>query len=228
MREDEILQALEASERALQAAGRPDLRSAGFWRAVGAVKRDPRLVERYAGRIAAVDRAAFLRSTPIALPAGAGVALLAAGTAAGAAATALAGAFASPVRDLVYLAGVGALLGATHALAHFVTGTAAGIRFTHFFSAPPRRPQPGFKTDYASYLRTPARSRAWMHASGAIVTKAVPFVALPFAAAAGVAQPTLWILLALGIVQLATDALWSVKASDWKKFRREMRAARAR
>jgi hypothetical protein len=34
------------------------------------------------------------------------------------------------------------------------------------------------------------------------------------------------VLLALGVVQIATDLLWSVKASDWKKFRREMKLAR--
>ena len=34
------------------------------------------------------------------------------------------------------------------------------------------------------------------------------------------------LLLALGVVQILTDVLFSVKASDWKKFRREMRLAR--
>ena len=228
MRQQEIEQALQASERALEGAGRPDLRATGFWRAVAAVKRDRGLVDRYADRVARLDRAAFLRATPVVLPASVGVALLAAGLVAGAVATAYARAFGSPIRDLLYLAGVAALLGASHSLAHFVTGSAAGIRFTHFFSAPPLRPQPGFKTDYASYLRTPARARAWMHASGAIVTKAIPFIALPFAADAGVAPLTMWALLAFGALQVATDALWSVRASDWKKFRREMRAATAR
>jgi hypothetical protein len=34
------------------------------------------------------------------------------------------------------------------------------------------------------------------------------------------------VLLALGVIQIATDLLFSVKTSDWKKFRREMEFAR--
>jgi hypothetical protein len=33
-------------------------------------------------------------------------------------------------------------------------------------------------------------------------------------------------VLALGIVQIVTDVLFSTKSSDWKKFNRERRAAR--
>ena len=41
--------------------------------------------------------------------------------------------------------------------------------------------------------------------------------------------PTPWAvlaILALGIIQILTDVLYSVRASDWKKFRREMAARR--
>ena len=100
-----------------------------------------------------------------------------------------------------------------------------GIRFTHFYSLPPKRPQPGFKTDYATYLRTPARSRAWMHASGAIVSKVIPFAVAALAAAAGAAIWAIGLLLALGVLQLVTDVTASTKTSDWKKFKREMRFA---
>src|SRR5439155_23826878 len=48
-----------------------------------------------------------------------------------------------------------------------VAGVAAGIRFIGWFLDGPTRLQPGLKIDYASYLRTPARRRAWMHAAGA-------------------------------------------------------------
>jgi hypothetical protein len=34
------------------------------------------------------------------------------------------------------------------------------------------------------------------------------------------------LLLTLGVLQIVTDVLFSVRASDWKKFRREMRLAR--
>jgi hypothetical protein len=62
-----------------------------------------------------------------------------------------------------------------------------------------------------------------MHASGAIVTKAIPFLLIP-AALLMPAIPT-WVpivLLALGIVQIVTDVVWSTRASDWAKYRREI------
>ena len=132
-----------------------------------------------------------------------------------------------PWRELVFLAGMGAILVASHTLTHWVFGTLSGIRFTHWFAVPPLKPQPGFKTDYATYLRTRPVSRAWMHASGAIVTKLVPFAAYPFALQAGLEPWAIWLILAIGVIQIVTDVVWSVRASDWKKFRREMRAARA-
>jgi hypothetical protein len=62
-----------------------------------------------------------------------------------------------------------------------------------------------------------------MHASGAIVTKAIPFLLIPVALVMP-AIPT-WvplILLGLGMIQIVTDVVWSTKSSDWAKFRREM------
>ncbi len=218
---------LAACERSLAGAEKVDLRALGFWRAVEAVKRDRALVERYADRIARIDRGAFLRSVPLVFPAPVGVVLLTLGTVAGVVLVVAALALPALWRDLALLAGAGALIGATHGLAHYVVGGLFGMRFTHWFSLPPKKPQPGFKIDYATYLRVSATSRAWMHASGAIVSKLVPFVVLVLALVAGAEPWTLWILLAIGLVQLVTDALFSVRASDWKKFRREMRAARA-
>jgi hypothetical protein len=58
------------------------------------------------------------------------------------------------------------------------------------------------------------------------VTKLVPFAVIPYAAAIGCDVWAVGVLLALGVVQIATDLAWSVKASDWKKFRREMKLAR--
>ena len=61
-----------------------------------------------------------------------------------------------------------------------------------------------------------------MHASGAIVTKLIPFVMLAAVLPAEFPAWTAWLLLAQGVLQVLTDAAWSVKMSDWKKFRREM------
>ena len=71
-----------------------------------------------------------------------------------------------------------------------------------------------------------ARRRAWMHAAGALTTKAIPFALLPAALAADLPGWVPWLLGAAGAVMVATDLLWSTRASDWKKFRREMRYAR--
>ena len=123
---------------------------------------------------------------------------------------------------LLLLAGVGAVLVATHGLGHLAVGRLVGIRFTHWFIGAMRRPQPGVKTDYATYLAVSPERRAWMHASGAIVSKIVPFAFLPAAVIAEVPAWATTLLVAIGVVSIVTDALWSTHSSDWKKFRREM------
>lgn len=220
----EIGRALDAAESALAAGRRLD--GTGFWKAVAAVKRDPALVEAHAERIGRIDRAAFERWALLALPAATGTALMVAGTAAGLLLVLWGYYVEAPWNGLLLLAGTVITMVTTHGLAHLVVGRMGGMRFTHWFVGTIRRPQPGVKVDYESYLRVPARRRAWMHASGAVVTKAVPFLALGPA----FVMPAPWwataLLLVVGVVQIATDALWSVKASDWKKYRREMEVAR--
>ena len=221
----DIERTLQACESALAAPGKVDLKALGFWRAVTAAKKDPRLVDRYGARIARIDRDAFVRGAPIVLPASIGVGLEAIWTAVGVAILAVAPGLLSPWLELAYLVGAGVLIGATHALTHYVVGGLMGIRFTHFYSLPPLKPQPGFKTDYATYLAAPARSRAWMHASGAIVSKLIPFVVAAVAIANSAQAWAVGALLAIGVLQLITDITLSTRASDWKKFRREMRFA---
>jgi hypothetical protein len=131
-----------------------------------------------------------------------------------------------PWNGLALLAGTGITLVTTHGLGHLVAGRLVGIRFTHWFIGEISRPQPGVKIDYATYLRTPARARAWMHASGALVTKTVPLLALPPAFVMDAPGWTVALLIVIWIVMTATDILWSTKSSDWKKFSREMGIAR--
>jgi hypothetical protein len=221
-----IERTLSRCEDALAQRGKVDLAPLGFWKAVSSVKRQPDLLAAYGDRIARIDREAFLRVAPIAVPASIGVLLETVGTIIILAALLVAPRLPVLGSEFVYLVGTGALIAATHGLAHVIVGNAMGMRFTHFYSLPPWKPQPGFKVDYATYLRVPARSRAWMHASGAIVSKVIPFAVAVWAAANGTPTWTLAILLAIGVAQLVTDATLSTKASDWKKFRREMRFAR--
>lgn len=221
-----IAAVLDACERELAAGRAPDLRALGFWCAVAAVKRDEGLTARFADRIALTDRAAFRRSVPLRLPAAFGLAILGTGALVGTILLLAAAALDRPLRELALLAGAAALDGTTHGLAHFVVGSLAGIRFTDAFVDLPTRPQPGLKIDYATYLRAPARARAWMHAAGAIATKLTPFAALLVGIAIGSDGWALAILATVGLLQLVTDLLFSVRSSDWKKFKREMRMTR--
>ena len=154
---------LAACEGQLQAGETPDLRTLGFWRAVAAVKRHPERVDRYATRIAAIDRRAFRRRVRLAFPVSLGVIALDLGLFGGLLLLGVAIAVDHPWRELLVLVAAGALDVTTHGLAHLAVGTFVGIDFTDWFVDLPKRPQPGFKIDYASYLRASPRHRAWMH-----------------------------------------------------------------
>ena len=217
-----VLASVEESMAADPAAG---VRGTGFWKVVAAVKRDPELVTEFAKRIAIVDRTAFERWALLTVSLGRGTAAAVVGTILGVVLVGLAYGAPDPWNGLLLHAGVGAVLVATHGLGHLAVGRLVGIRFTHWFIGTKRRPQPGVKTDYASYLAASPQRRAWMHASGAIVSKIVPFAFLPAALIAGVPTWATVLLVAEGVVSIITDALWSTHFSDWKKFRREMAIA---
>lgn len=226
MDESSVERTLAACEQQLRADGTPDLRALGFWRAVAAVKRHPELVDRYATRIATIDRAVFRRRVGLVFPVALGVIALDLGLFGGLVLLGVATLVDHPWREVLVLLATGALDVTTHGLAHLAVGTLVGIDFTDWFADLPKRPQPGFKIDYASYLRASPRQRAWMHAAGAIATKLTPFLVIPYAVAIGTDTWAVLALLALGVVQILFDVLYSVRASDWKKFRREMRLAR--
>ena len=225
MEADEVEEILTASEKAI-AAGNADLRAVRFWKAVAAAKGDPSIRSVYATRLAAVDRSAFEQWAMLRVTLALGTWLMVLGTAVALVVIALAYGASEPWNGVMLLAGTGALLVTTHGLAHLAVGRIAGIRFTHWFIASVTRPQPGVKIDYETYLATSARSRALMHAAGAVTGKSLPFLML--GAAYGMeAQVWVWIaLIALGVGQIVTDVLWSVGSSDWKRYRREMRYAR--
>ena len=225
MERSEVERVLSAVEARLAADSAAGLAGSGFWMAVAAVKQDRRLVGEYGGRIAAIDRAAFERWALLTVPAGVGTAAAAVGTALGLVLAGLAYYTPDPWNGLLLLAGSGVLLVATHGLAHLVVGRLVGIRFTHWFIGTVARPQPGVKTDYATYLATSPARRAWMHASGALVSKIVPFALIPAGLIAGVPDWATILLAVVGAVSIITDILWSTRFSDWNKFRREMAVA---
>lgn len=214
---------LDDAEKAVM-AGAP-VGPTAFWKAVDTVKRDPALIEQYADRIARIDRAAFKSWALVAIPIWLGNMLIIGATLIGLALVGWAYYLDGTDAALVFLLGFGIILVTTHGLTHLLVGTLMGMRFTHWFVGKLVQPQPGVKLDYATYLRVPANSRAWMHASGAIVTKLMPFIFLGAAIAAGVPTWVVWALVIIGLVEIGVDIVWSTKSSDWKKFKREMEFA---
>jgi hypothetical protein len=218
---------MSQAEAAVAAGNASRLGEIGFWKAVTAAKKSPELREQFAERIAAVDRKAFEQWAWITVPIRVGTALMIAATVAGIALVGAGYYLDEPWNALFLLAGSGVLLVTTHGLGHLAVGARSGIRFTHWFIGAPLKPQPGVKIDYASYLHTPARRRAAMHASGAVITKIVPFAML--GAAWGMDAPgwAWWVLGGVGVLQVLTDAAFSGRSSDWKRYRRERRLAEA-
>jgi hypothetical protein len=211
-----------------------DLRRLGFWRVVAMIKRDDELIDRYADQVGRIDAKAFRAGVRFRLPVWLGITLMLVAVVVGIVAVVLAVRAGGSSEPDDITAGVGLVVGAgawaagLHSLAHYLVGRAVGIRFTDLFVAFPPPPLPGLKTDYASYLRASPTARAWMHASGAVATKLAPFIALAFAPAADAPGWAVVILLGFGIFQIGTDILFSTKASDWKKVRRELAVAKVR
>ncbi len=215
-----ILQARQAAENGDGLAG------TGFWRLVTEIKRDDSL-HRHIDAVAEVDQIAFKNWAVLVVPLWLGTTLMVAGTVFGLLLVWLAYPIEGFWSGIWLLAGTGVLLVTTHGLAHLVVGQILGIRFTSWFIGTFARPQPGVKTDYSTYLRASAVSRAWMHASGAILTKSIPFLMLGAGVAADVPVWSVWALVVIGLIQIATDVFWSTSASDWKKFKREMAFAQS-
>ncbi|MGH2739602.1 MAG: hypothetical protein ACRDH6_03845 [Actinomycetota bacterium] len=230
------------------AGGNLDLSTLGFWRLVAQVKRDPALRDLFADRIGAIDRLAFEGRVRVRFPLWLGTLVLLAGAGVGALAIPVGlglargeGTFGwlsvgrSPqLGGLVLLASALVLTVALHSPTHVIVGRLLGIRFLAYFIGGPIPVTPGAKIEYSSYLRASPGARAVMHAAGAVVSKAAPFVVFAFAYLAHRAREyellpawSLWTVLGVGLFQLLTDATLSRRYSDWKKVARELRIARS-
>ncbi|HJV04268.1 MAG TPA: hypothetical protein VJ868_03310 [Actinomycetota bacterium] len=230
--------ALDRIEREVR-AGSTDLSGLGFWRLVRQVKREPALARHWADDVGRIDRLAFEARVRPRFPVWFGNAVLLVGTAlcVGAAWLGIEVARDDPssiLAGILVLGGGAGLSPAVHDLGHWVVGRLAGIRFLAYFLDGPFRIQPGIKVDYTSYLRVSPGRRAAMHAAGAVASKIAPFAVFAWAYLAHrrggyelLPEWSLWALLAFGVGQLITDAVWSTRASDWKRVRRERRIARA-
>jgi hypothetical protein len=211
------------------ASGDTDLRALGFWRIVARVKPDRVLVHRYADQIGRIDSAAFRAGVRLRVPVWVGNALLITATAGGLAAAIVAHMVSSTTLSGLLLLGAGGVWTVSlHSPTHSFVGLLASIRFTDYFLSGVPLPYPGLKSDYSTYLRADAGSRAWMHASGAIATKFAPLLALAFWPGSGAPWWSAAGLVVICALSVATDIAFSVKSGDWKKFLRERAVARAR
>jgi hypothetical protein len=208
-------------------AGNTDLRALGFWRLLERVKTEPALARHWAEVAGRIDRRAFESRVRLRVPVWVGNLLLALAAIAGLVALWLAMSTTSELVAGLALVVAGGVWSVTwHDLAHWLVGRTAGIRFTSYYLSRLFPPWPGLKTEYETYLRAEPAARAWMHASGAIATKLAPFAALAFWPATVAPAWAAWTLIALGLLQITTDILFSVRRSDWKRVRRELRVAR--
>jgi hypothetical protein len=226
--EVEELQDAFARIEAAVAAGDTDLSRLGFWRLLRQVKVDPALSAHWAETVGRIDRAAFEARVRLRAPVWLGNLVLALGTLLGGLAVVVAMRTEDPTVAGVALVAAAVIWSVSvHCLAHWVVGRLVGIRFLAYTLGGPFPPRPGLKIDHASYLRVQPGARAWMHASGALATKAAPFVALGFWWATDAPAWAAWACGVLGIAQIVTDVLFSTRWSDWKKVIRERRVARA-
>lgn len=210
-------------------AGDTDLRALGFWRLLARVKADAVLSSHWAEQAGRIDRKAFEARVRPRFPVWFGNLVLLIGAMIGAFAVGIAlGSDDELVAGLALVFAGGAWAVAFHSSTHWLVGRIVGIRFIAYFFGGPFPPRPGVKTEYGSYLRASPTARAWMHASGAVATKLAPFLALAFWPATEAPVWAAVALIAFGVFQIVTDVLFSTKNSDWKKVRRELRAARTR
>jgi hypothetical protein len=225
---DEIGADLDRIEAAV-ADGNTDLRALGLWAIVSTVKLDRALVDEHAAQIGRIDTAAFRSRVRLRVPVWVGNALLSAGTVTGALAVVAAYLWQSPLWKGLALVAAGLIWSlCVHSPTHWLVGVLVGIGWTDYFLGGPAPPRPSLKSDYGTYLRADPDSRAWMHASGAIATKLAPFVALAFWPVSGAPWWAAAALAAYGVLQIVIDVMFSIRSSDWKKFRREKGVARRR
>jgi len=175
--------------------GNFDLGPMGFWEIVERVKRDPSLVNKFAGRIGEIDAQAFRGASWVYfdVPTGNFLALIMA--ALGFAWLRLAFIIEVwPMSNTLLILGIIAMMIALHPIAHYIVGKKLGIRFLFYFPDGPLGFQPTLKTDYVSYLKASPRSRAYMHLAGAIMTPLVPLSILAIAIFLNVSSTYLKIL----------------------------------
>lgn len=113
-----------------------------------------------------------------------------------------------------------ALMTTLHPLAHYLTGTLSGIRFTHYYLNGPAKVEPTLRIDHISYLKASGKQRALMHVSGVIGTVAAPLIAAVIAVNKG-AHEAAFNLFIMFLLLIIFELLTSTKIGDLMKAKRE-------
>ena len=226
--EARLLHARDALDRieAQLEGGSTELADLGFWTIVASIKRDAVWVIELADQVGRIDRELFRARVRQRAPVWLGTATMILVILVGVAAIVLSGVWTGVAAGIALLVAGGAWSVGVHSPAHQVYAWFAGIGITDYFLGGPPPPRPGVKTEYASYLRADASRRAWFHASGALATKVAPFVAVALAPLTNAPGWAVIAMAAFGVLQIATDVVFSTRTSDWKKYRRERAIAR--
>jgi len=165
--------------------GNYNLKELGFWKTVSEIKKNPALIQKFAEQIGRIDLQAFKSKTRFTLNIAAGHALEVFGVILGIILLA-----AGRTNPILLVPSALILMTALHPLAHYFVGRSYGINFSFYFLNGPMLIEPTLKTDYATYLKAPARARAIMHFAGVansiVVTFLVFVLGIIFSAPAGI------------------------------------------
>lgn len=112
------------------------------------------------------------------------------------------------------------LMATLHPLSHYMTGSLAGIRFTHYYLDGPARIEPTLRIDYSSYLKASGVRRSLMHVSGVIGTVAAPLV-MALIALSRDADSAAFNLVLLFLGLIVFEMLTSAKVGDLMRAKRE-------
>ncbi len=214
--------------------GNYNLKELGFWKLVAQARRKPKLAEKFGEQIARIDIAAH-KANWISVPLWLGHAVEILVTIFGTWLLYIALIYeGSSVKSAALVGAAFWLSFSLHPLTHYAVGRVLGINFKYyflhglyiFFRSPGKKwwkLEPSLKVDYASYLRASPRSRAIMHASGAVVTKLTILLVLLLGIKFNVSMQGIIATAAMLALYILTDLLYSTKSADWSKVKRELK-----
>lgn len=171
-------------------------RELGFWKVVGAAKKDPALAEGFAERIGRIDRLLFESKVWRKLGYGTGTIVELMAAVVGVIFLYLAALSTGIEGTVFYVASALTLMTALHPISHSIAARLTGIEFHFYFLNGPLLIEPTLKVDYSTYIRTSAGKRSFFHLAGALNSVIVTLLVFLAALYDPNAEPMAKILLA--------------------------------